>query len=49
MLSKDRHNADKHIPQARDGKRKIMLIGISISSETRNITEYMHEEFDLGC
>ena len=47
MLSKDRHNADKHIPQARDGNRKIMLI--SISSETRNITEYMHEEFDLGC
>ncbi len=46
---KDRHYADKHIRQARDGKRKIMLIGISISSETRNITEYMHEEFDLGC
>ena len=40
---------DRHYAEARDGKRKIMLIGISISSETRNITEYMHEKLDLGC
>ena len=46
---KDRHYAEKYIQRAREENGKIILTGISISSETRNITEYMHEELDLGC